>query len=400
MVKNKIGVILVAVFMCIISLNTSFATEIFDSKTSTDVYKVSGDNSEFNVPFTRISSERIEIDKSISQIGLFMSPKSIEVSAPLKGIQAFYSNDTVRVNSDTEYPVIFSSGNVVINGIVENTTFIYSQGTITINENADIKQNLICYAPKVEINSEITGNILGYTSSLNINNIVNGKIKMQAYEVNCSENAKVERGIEINTTNTALTISENVGESKIDIISTKEKFNIREYLLKIFTAALGNIVMFLLILIFVKKEGLDKMAEKLKDGKVVLKNGIISYFGLLAMICFGIVLLVLLTKLGVVLLIFSIAAMIIMTILKNVIFGTFVVELVNKRYEGAQTKPNSVLTAIMTLIIIELLESIPYVGELVKFVLFILSIGIIVSLFLKNKKSQNDEIKQEVIEAK
>ncbi len=400
MVKNKIGAIIVAVFLCIITLNTSFAIEIFDNKTLNEVYKVSGDNSEFNVPFTRISSERIEIDKSISQMGLFMSPKSIEVSAPLKGIQAFYSNDTVRINSDTEYPVIFSSGNVVINGVVENTTFVYSQGSITINENADIKQNLICYAPKVEINSEITGNILGYTNSLNINNVVNGKVKMQAYEVNCSENAKVEKGIEINTTNTALTINENIGESKIDVISKKSKFEIKEYLLKIFTAALGNIVMFLLILIFAKKERLDKIAEKLQDGKSVLKNGIISYFLFIAMICFGIVLLVLLTKLGVVLLIFSIAMMVIMTILKNVIFGTFLVELVNKRYEEAQTKPNSILTAIMTLIIIELLESIPYLGELIKFIVFILSLGIIVSLILKNKNKQSDESKQEVIETK
>ena len=118
------------------------------------------------------------------------------------------------------------------------------------------------------------------------------------------------------------------------------------------------------------------------------------------MICFGIVLLVLLTKLGVVLLIFSIAMMVIMTILKNVIFGTFLVELVNKRYEEAQTKPNSILTAIMTLIIIELLESIPYLGELIKFIVFILSLGIIVSLILKNKNKQSDESKQEVIETK
>ena len=223
---------------------------------------------------------------------------------------------------------------------------------------------------------------------------------MQAYEVNCSENAKVEKGIEINTTNTALTINENIGESKIDVISKKSKFEIKEYLLKIFTAALGNIVMFLLILIFAKKERLDKIAEKLQDGKSVLKNGIISYFLFIAMICFGIVLLVLLTKLGVVLLIFSIAMMVIMTILKNVIFGTFLVELVNKRYEEAQTKPNSILTAIMTLIIIELLESIPYLGELIKFIVFILSLGIIVSLILKNKNKQSDESKQEVIETK
>ena len=214
MMKNKGVAIIVALVLCVITFNSTFAVEIFDNKTSSEVYKVSKDDSSFDVPFSRIVENRIEVDKSISQMGLFMTTSSIEVSEPLKGIQVFYSNDTIRINSDTEYPIIFSTGNVVINGTIEKTTFIYCNGTITIGENANIKENLICYAPKIEINGVVDGNILGNVNILNINNVVKGKIKMNVVEVNSSENAKVEKGLEINTSNKELTISENVGDRK------------------------------------------------------------------------------------------------------------------------------------------------------------------------------------------
>lgn len=400
MMKNKGVAIIVALVLCVITFNSTFAVEIFDNKTSSEVYKVSEDDSSFDVPFSRIVENRIEVDKSISQMGLFMTTSSIEVSEPLKGIQVFYSNDTIRINSDTEYPIIFSTGNVVINGTIEKTTFIYCNGTITIGENANIKENLICYAPKIEINGVVDGNILGNVNTLNINNVVKGKIKMNVVEVNSSENAKVEKGLEINTSNKELTISENVGASTIDIISNEKDTSVKSYLLEVLTATLGNIVIFLLILIFVKKDRLEKIADKLQNGRMVLKNGIYSYLFLLAMLCFSVVLLVLLTKLGVVFLVFGTAVLTIITILKNVIFGTFITELVSKKYNDAQVKPNNILTAIMTLLILELLETIPYVGEVIKFITFIISLGIIVSLTFKTRFNVTKEDKTEVIEAK
>lgn len=400
MMKNKGVAIIVALVLCVITFNSTFAVEIFDNKTSSEVYKVSEDDSSFDVPFSRIVENRIEVDKSISQMGLFMTTSSIEVSEPLKGIQVFYSNDTIRINSDTEYPIIFSTGNVVINGTIEKTTFIYCNGTITIGENANIKENLICYTPKIEINGVVDGNILGNVNILNINNVVKGKIKMNVVEVNSSENAKVEKGLEINTSNKELTISENVGASTIDIISNEKDTSVKSYLLEVLTATLGNIVIFLLILIFVKKDRLEKIADKLQNGRMVLKNGIYSYLFLLAMLCFSVVLLVLLTKLGVVFLVFGTAVLTIITILKNVIFGTFITELVSKKYNDAQVKPNNILTAIMTLLILELLETIPYVGEVIKFITFIISLGIIVSLTFKTRFNVTKEDKTEVIEAK
>ncbi len=401
MTKNRIGMILVILMFSILTFNVTFAAEIFDNKSTSEVYKVSEDDSSFDLPFIRVVDNRIEVDKSISQVGLFMSTNSIEVTEPLEGVQVFYGNDTVRLNASTQYPVIFTTGNVVINGEIENTTFIYCNGTITVGEDANIKGNLICYSPKLEINGQIDGNILGNVTTLDINNTIKGKVRMQVQQVNCLEGAVVENEMQFTTTNADLSIPESVGTATIDVISGND-MQIGQYFLEILIATIGNIVIFLLLLILVKGERLERVAQNLTNGRKVLKNGISAYIGLIISICFGIVLLALLTKLGVALLIFAIAVMIIFTLLKNVIFGVFIVELVKTRYAKQEIKPNNVLTAIIVFLILELLETIPYVGELIKFIVFIFSLGIIYSLLKRDSEKVEvvKEDKQEVIEAK
>ena len=401
MTKNRIGMILVILMFSILTFNVTFAAEIFDNKSTSEVYKVSEDDSSFDLPFIRVVDNRIEVDKSISQVGLFMSTNSIEVTEPLEGVQVFYGNDTVRLNASTQYPVIFTTGNVVINGEIENTTFIYCNGTITVGEDANIKGNLICYSPKLEINGQIDGNILGNVTTLDINNTIKGKVRMQVQQVNCLEGAVVENEMQFTTTNADLSIPESVGTATIDVISGND-MQIGQYFLEILIATIGNIVIFLLLLILVKGERLERVAQNLTNGRKVLKNGISAYIGLIISICFGIVLLALLTKLGVALLIFAIAVMIIFTLLKNVIFGVFIVELVKTRYAKQEIKPNNVLTAIIVFLILELLETIPYVGEVIKFILFIFSLGIIYSLLKRDSEKVEvvKEDKQEVIEAK
>lgn len=401
MTKNRIGMILVILMFSILTFNVTFAAEIFDNKSTSEVYKVSEDDSSFDLPFIRVVDNRIEVDKSISQVGLFMSTNSIEVTEPLEGVQVFYGNDTVRINASTQYPVIFTTGNVVINGEIENTTFIYCNGTITVGEDANIKGNLICYSPKLEINGQIDGNILGNVTTLDINNTIKGKVRMQVQQVNCLEGAVVENEMQFTTTNADLSIPESVGTATIDVISGND-MQIGQYFLEILIATIGNIVIFLLLLILVKGERLERVAQNLTNGRKVLKNGISAYIGLIISICFGIVLLALLTKLGVALLIFAIAVMIIFTLLKNVIFGVFIVELVKTRYAKQEIKPNNVLTAIIVFLILELLETIPYVGEVIKFIVFIFSLGIIYSLLKRDSEKVEvvKEDKQEVIEAK
>ncbi len=403
MTKNKIASIIIALVVCLVSFNTTYAVSIYDVDAVDGVYKVSEDDSTFNLPFLRVVQDRIEVDKPIEQTSILMSNSSIDVSEPIEGLQMLYSNDIIRLNSTTDYPIIFSSTGVVIKGTVEKNALIYSGGTVTIEEGANIKGTLLCYAPKIEVNAEIDGNIIGNTSTLNINNVINGTVKMDVTEVNFSESAVVEKGIELNTTNKNLVIPETVGESKVDYIEISSKISIGQYFINVFTAAISNVAIYLLLLIFVKKERIAKLSEKLTNGKNAIANGLKGYLALIISICFGIAMLPLLTGLGVSLVVFSIAAMIIFTLLKNVVVVTFVTELVREKYNDQAVKPNAILTAIMSFLILELIYTIPYFGQLVKFFVFIMALGFVLVLISKNKtqeKVENKEEKVETIEVK
>lgn len=393
--KNKFFTILAILLVFIASINSTYAISIFDTQTSSSVYKTSEDESDFSVPFLRIIEDRIEVDKEISQSGIFATSSSIETNKNLEGIQLFYSGDTVRINSDLEYPIIFSNGNVIINGTIEKSTFIFTNGSIVLGENANVKGNLICYAPKIEVNGVIDGNILGETSLLSVNNNINGKIKMNLYDASFAEGVKVEKGIEINTTNKELNIPEVIGTSKIDIVENNDKASFKESAYKFFIAVISNLVIYLLFRIFIKKDKLSIMTEKInKQGNTIL-DGVKAYLVLLALLVFGIVLLPIITKFGIAMIIISIAVLVVITLLKNAIFTLFISQLVEEKYKESQYKVSGTISAISTLIILELLAMIPYVGEMIKFIVFIVTIGILTGL-IKNNNSNN--VKKEKVE--
>ena len=391
MKNSKFIITFVMVLFIFISVcNKVSAVEIFDSKTTDGIYKLSEDDSSFDIPFTRVSGQRMEIDKSISQLGLFFSSSSIDVNANLTGVQMYYSNDTVRINSDISNAVIFCTGNVVVNANVKNTLFIYGNGTVTIGENGNVEGNLICYSPKLEVNGQISGNILGSVNDVTINNVVNGKLNMNVTQLSFGENAKVNNGININTNNQDLTIDESIATSKIDYIQSESE-SFTQYLIRIISNSLTSIIIFLLILIFVKNDRLTKLCDRI-EGNTVLKNGLMGTVGILAILSFGIILLMVLLNLGIAAIIFSIASIVIFALLKNVIVGTFLVKLVEKKYSDNQIKPNLILTCIMTFLLLEILQSIPYIGFAISIIIFIISIGIIISILKKQEKKPTVEV--------
>lgn len=397
MLKKKMSFVLAFVFMLVLTVNNIFAVDIFDTKLTENVYKLSEDESEFIIPFFRLSEQRMELDRSIDQIGLFMTNATIDVSAPQKGIQMFYTNDTVRVNSSMEYAVILSTGNVVINEDIEKTVLVYCNGTLTIGENANVKGNIIACTPTMNIDGIVEGNILGSVHTLNVNNSVNGKIKLEIYNVVLGENAKVSQEMEFNTTNTQLKIDENKAKAKIDIIEV-QKASVGDYIIKILKVAITGFATYLLILILAKKERINKIMTKLDDAKI-LKAGLSGYLGLIMAICFGVVVLAVVAELGIAAIIFSSAVMLILTLLKNVIVGYLIVHLVDNKYKDLEVKPNSIIVAIATFLMLSLLENIPIVGGIVSFIVFIISLGMIITLIKKSLKK--DEVQQqEIIEAK
>ncbi|MBO5477236.1 MAG: polymer-forming cytoskeletal protein [Clostridia bacterium] len=397
MLKKKINIIVVFIFTLILAINNVFAVEIYDSKITENVYKLSEDDSSFSIPFFRMSEQRMELDKTIDQVGLFMTSSSIDVNSELKGIQMLYTNDTVRINSNMEYAVIFSAGNVILNSSVDKTVLVYCNGTFTISEEAVVKGNVIVYAPSMVIDGTIDGNVLGSINSVTINNTVNGKLKMNVVDMTFGENAKIAQQLEINTPNTNLKIDENIATAQIDIIEN-EKESFSDYLVRILQIAITNFLMFLILLIFMKKDKIKQVMNKLRDEKII-KVGFKGYLSLIMLLCFGVVLLALLLELGIATIVFSAALMIIFTMLKDVIFGIFIADLVDRKYKDLEIKPNNILVAIVTFIFLAILENIPYVGWIISLLVFIIALGIAITLVKKYFKDDNNT-EQEIIKVK
>ena len=384
MLKNRLRILLTLIVVFTLSLNIVSAASLIDTQRVTDVYKMSDDTSEFKVPFLRIAQGRIEIDKELSQDGIFVSQSGITLTKPATGVQLYYSQDTVRLNADSEYSAIVSAGNVIISGVVEKTTAIYCQGEVTIDEGANVKGNLIVYAAKLNINSKVDGNIIGVVPILNINNEVTGNVRVRAEEVNITETGKVIGDFVISTYNSNL----KVEGATIDLIKDENEGGFKSSLLSIIKSIITDMAIYLLVLILLKKEKLAIMGNRINQGRKVIFYGLVGFVGFIISVVFGIVLMVLLPKLGDSLVAFGISGVVIFALLKNIIFVTFITEIALIKYADAKAQPNRILTVIVSFTIINLLNQIPILGGLINIFLFIMAVGMFATLCLGRKDKE------------
>lgn len=395
MKKNQFFLTILLLALCICSLNTVKAASVFDRKDTTGVYKASDDDSTFDIPFFRVSGERTELDKEISQLGMIISNSTVDVSAILKSSQFILANDTVRVNSQMEDALILCSNNVIINAPIDNVIILAGKG-ITIGEEGNIKENLIILGSDITINGNIDGNVLGITQNMVLNGTIGGKLSVDVVNAQFGENAKVEKGISITTPNSALEVPENVGEATIDLLKQETKstgMKIKDYLFNILVVLIRDLVTFFLIVLILKRERIEKIVAKV-ESKGLIKRGILFYIISLLSIIFGLTLaLFILPQVGISALLLGIAVLVVFTLLKNIIVGTFIANLSTDRFDNIESKPNKTLMAIFTFLIIEILETIPFVGEIIKFIVFIFALGIVASLVIKNKKEDAKEDK-------
>ena len=395
MKKKQIFLTILLLALCICSLNTVKAASVFDRKDTTGVYKASDDDSTFDIPFFRVSGERTELDKEISQLGMIISNSTVDVSAILKSSQFILANDTVRVNSQMEDALILCSNNVIINAPIDNVIILAGKG-ITIGEEGNIKENLIILGSDITINGNIDGNVLGITQNMVLNGTIGGKLSVDVVNAQFGENAKVEKGISITTPNSALEVPENVGEATIDLLKQETKstgMKIKDYIFNILVVLIRDLVTFFLIVLILKRERIEKIVAKV-ESKGLIKRGILFYIISLLAIIFGLTLaLFILPQVGISALLLGIAVLVVFTLLKNIIVGTFIANLSTDRFDNIESKPNKTLMAIFTFLIIEILETIPFVGEIIKFIVFIFALGIVASLVIKNKKEDAKEDK-------
>ena len=396
--KNKIGLMLAVFMILFVSIGSVNAQPITDTKTYAEVYKASDDTSSFDIPFVRVTIGRMDVNKEINQDGIFIANSVIEVNENLTGNQMIYSTDTVRINASTENTMVFSAGNVIITGEITGSTLIYASTGVTLEEGANVKGNLIVFSPALTINSDVDGNIIGACTTLNLNKNVKGKVRLEASYANIAEDVTVDSGLFIKTVNKDLKVPASIENATVELrdtsVSTSQK--IKTYLKSLLSAIAGDLLVYLLLLILFKKERLSKVAGKLVHGKKTVLFGILATLAMVFSVSLGIALTIFLPQLGLSLIIIGLGTSIVTLLLKNIILIVLVTEMAINRFDDTKVKPNRIMTALVSIIVLEILSTIPILGIIIGFFAFILAIGMIVSLFVKPKKEE----KQEIIEAK
>jgi hypothetical protein len=130
------------------------------------------------------------------------------------------------------------------------------------------------------------------------------------------------------------------------------------------------------------------MGNRINQGRKVIFYGLVGFVGFIISVVFGIVLMVLLPKLGVSLVAFGISGVVIFALLKNIIFVTFITEIALIKYADAKAQPNRILTVIVSFTIINLLNQIPILGGLINIFLFIMAVGMFATLCLGRKDKE------------
>jgi cytoskeletal protein CcmA (bactofilin family) len=385
-----------ALFMLVFTANifadtTSSVTGIIDDKTTQGAYKLSDDKADIYLPFIRFASERILVDKSVSSMGTIFSGTSIEVNSEMKGVQSLFSYDTTRVNANMEYGFIFAGQDVVIDSNITRSLVIFSNGKVTITENANISEDVVVFAKSLEINGTVKGSVIGATSSLTVNGKIEKDLRIETENATFSGKDNVLGNIFIRTTNEALTVADNYPNAKVDLVTNTKQYN-NSMTLDKFIQIITSCLLLALLYIFIQKIGEKKAFTTLftKCKQNILFVVLAGVLGILT-IPFIVIILFMLSIVGLsiitVPLMIAYASFIIITImLSTFLVGSVSFDYAKNKYLKDSNIWSELLGVFCTFLVLKLIILIPYLGSYLEFAIIIAAVGMaITSIFKKNK---------------
>lgn len=362
------------------------ATGIFDTKVADGVYKFSENKTPY-LPFIRYATDRILMDKEIGGIGTSFSGKSLEVTAPLKGLQVLASNDTVRISSDMEYGVIYASQNVIIDGHISKPVIVFAGGSITIGENAVLEDDIICYTNEMIVNGTIKGSIVGATEKTVINGVVEKDVRVQTNAFTASKAENIKGQIYVETYNKDINMQAQFPNATVKVLETKARFNISMVTNGIVTCLLFTLL-FMIVEKVSKKNILGSTFVKVKDHPFFT-------FGtgaLLIVLCPIIAtLLILLSAMGLYAVaipafIIYVAGIIVIGLLSTFIVGAVLAKYMKEHYFKEKSIALNIVGTFFVFASLYVLARIPVISGYVTMALVIFAIGFVMTAIFKKEK--------------
>lgn len=361
---------------------------IIDTKIIEGVYKTS-DNETTYLPNIRYVVDRMIVDSELKKSGFSFATKSIEINSPTKGIQAMFSSDSIRVNSNMEYGILIADGNIIVDSQIDKSLVLVSTGTITLTENAKINEDLIFVSDTLELNGEVIENVIGSAVSININGNIGKDLRVVSNDVKFSTDENVKNNIYVETYNKDLRFTENYANAKIVLKEVKEE--------KIFTfekiiSILGTCLVFTLIYIILnkiaKKNIFMQIKNKVKENSTfVILSGAILILASIPVVC--ILLMLSITSLYVVaipLLLVYVVFLIVIGILNIFVVGSIMYSYIKEKYLKTSGIGTDILGVFCSFLVLSVLAILPVVGGYISIILYIIANGIVFTLIFKKKK--------------
>lgn len=362
--------------------------EIFDVKVTETVYKESEQTSNRYLPYIRFVSERMLIDKEIEKSGLSFATKSIEVNSETKGMQILFSSDSIRVNNKMNSAFLLSNGDVVIDSEITNTAIVISSGKVTLTENAKLNDDLLIVAEELEVKGNVSGSILGTVTKVNVQGKIEKDLRVETNEISFSSNENVKGNLYIRTYNESLNVSENYPNATINLKEKKvqNNFTFSNIMNMLYTSILLALVYIIVNKICKKNVFLEFTNSVKKKTTAVILSGMMLIMAslpvvmILAMLsAFG------LSVIALPVMIVYIAFLVVIYILNIFVIGSVMYSYIKEKYIKTGGTGTDILGAFGTFLVLTVLTKIPYVGGYIVLFMYILSLGMVFSLLLKEK---------------
>lgn len=369
------------------------------------VYKLSDDTKDIYLPFFRAGSDRVIVDKEINKSGAIFAGKAIDVTKNLKGVQVLFSGDTVRVNANMEYSVIFAD-NVVIDSNIDKMVTIFAN-TVTITQNATINDDLICFANQIDMLGTVKGSFVGSANTTNISGTIEKDLRIKTQNIKLYEGNKILGKIYINTSNESLSVADKYPNAYI-FLNKYTAMNKTQSLFDIVKDMLYVCIVLTLLYLLVDKLSKQKLFTAMKEKSVkhpvfTILSGIINlifiplvFITLIGLSIFGLAIVTMPA------LLVYVVSLIIVLALSKFIVGSVIYAYIRQKYmtsyKGFWYQAVGVFC---TYLGIYILCKIPYIGGFFTMAIIILSVGIVfTSIFKKDKNVENEIVENTTQEEK
>ena len=387
-----------AIMVCIFTLFTNVyaATSIIDVNIYEEKYMQSENNNIESI-YANTIQKAVVYDQNVNHSGFTYSGSTIDVvpMVHMTGVQLFMSADTLKIAGEVDYVAAYSQ-NVVISGVVHGDILVYAN-SVYIKDTAVIEGDILVYAPILEVDGTVKGNLIAKVSNTTkITGTVNGQVKLITNSISMKDETLLGKVyVETNADYTDLASKYPNATFKKIQVEDKTLDNVQNIIID-GVAIVLVCTLITVLAIFKGKDFMLKLATKVKTNivSVVLYGSLIP---ILSIVVLPILLILVICHMGIIawpMLICYALVLLMAYVLRILIFGimiaSIVVEIKNKKQKDENAKaPSKVKTIIVTLLLYVLLYAltkIPVITSYANMLMFIISIGIIVTWFMKTNR--------------